>query len=303
MDKKIPLVTAIITTYKRDVEILERALKSIENQTYENMEIIIVNDYPNYCENNKKIKEMLKKYNNVKYIIVEKNGGACKARNIGINNSKGEYIGFLDDDDEWLPNKIEVLIKGFKNNKNIAICYGNSIIYNEDTNKENILYNKIMPSGKIYEQLLCSNFIGSCSYPIIKREALERVNGFNEEMPSLQDWELYLRIAKEYEVLYIDEVVTKYHKYDGERISKNGKKRVAGHEKLFSIFKEDIIKNKDALYGYYISMVNKYSVNRSTKKAFIALKNAIKTKPYKIKVNLKYFFKIIIRIFLDINNI
>lgn len=103
------LVTAVITTYKRGVNIVERALKSIVNQTYSNLEIIVVNDYPDDSELVEKIHNTIEKYRDqrpIEYIVVERNGGACKARNIAVNRAKGDYIAFLDDDDEWLPQKL-----------------------------------------------------------------------------------------------------------------------------------------------------------------------------------------------------
>ena len=103
------LVTAIITTHKREPEIVERALKSILAQTYKNIEIIVVDDSPESFESRKAVKDSVTRYTNqnVKYVQHDECKGACAARNTGLYMAKGEYVAFLDDDDEWLPEKIE----------------------------------------------------------------------------------------------------------------------------------------------------------------------------------------------------
>ena len=106
-----PLVSAIVTTYKRPVEIVERALQSIVAQEYENLEIILVNDAPEdnvLAGNLKKMTSTLSK--KVKYIEMKHNSGACAARNRGIKESLGEFVAFLDDDDEWKPQKHTVKV-------------------------------------------------------------------------------------------------------------------------------------------------------------------------------------------------
>ncbi|MFD0777178.1 glycosyltransferase family 2 protein [Flavobacterium myungsuense] len=99
-----PLVSVIVTTYNRD-EFIERTLISIDNQTYKNIEIIVVDDGSkiNYAE------KICNKFNNCKYYF-KNNGGLASARNYGIKKAKGIYIAFLDDDDLFLPHKIEVQV-------------------------------------------------------------------------------------------------------------------------------------------------------------------------------------------------
>ena len=88
------LVSVIIPTYKRNVEILMRAINSVLNQSYRDFEIIVVNDYPEDKNLEKKISTTIKKINNskIQYICLDKNSGAGVARNVGIQNAKGKYI-------------------------------------------------------------------------------------------------------------------------------------------------------------------------------------------------------------------
>ena len=295
------LVSAIITTYKRDYMVLKRAIDSVINQSYKDIEIIVINDYPEKCDNNYFLKKMVDDYKkdgvNIKYVVVEKNGGACKARNFGIKLSKGNYIGFLDDDDEWLENKVTKMVQKFKECPCAAIVYSNAIIYNEDNNKSRILHKDIKPSGNIYNYLFISNLIGSNSFPLHKREILEKYKGFNENIPAMQDYELYLRICKENDVAYINESLSKYHVYQGDRITKNAPNRVKAYEMIYDEFKDDIENNKECRYFFNRRGIDVYSVNSNYYKALKCWLKTIKNKPTKVKNNTKDLFKIVIRLF------
>ena len=103
------LVSVIIPTYKRKLDYVSNALQSVLNQTYNNIEIIVVDDSPNDFPYRDEIKNYIEKLNDdrVIYIRNEKNLGGSLSRNVGINASRGEYITFLDDDDEYMPGKVE----------------------------------------------------------------------------------------------------------------------------------------------------------------------------------------------------
>ena len=110
MDANQCRVSVIIPTYKRKTEYLLRAINSIKNQTHENTEIVIIDDNYPESEFRKKTMNFMKKYKedqNILYILNPKNVGGSIARNNGIEVSSGDFITFLDDDDEYLPEKIE----------------------------------------------------------------------------------------------------------------------------------------------------------------------------------------------------
>ena len=303
--KKKPLVTSIITTYKREVKVVERALLSIINQTYKNIEIIIVNDCPSEVKLANDLKEMIAKYqssNNIKYIVVEKNGGACKARNIGIENATGEYIAFLDDDDEWLPEKVELQLQSLLENNEYALSYCNSYFYNVDKQITTLRFKVAQPTGDIYSALLEKNIVGSCSFPMFRADVLKEFNGFSEDMPAMQDWELYMRICENNKAVYIDKPLIRYYKYEGERISRNSTKRIAAFEIMKNRYIDKIATNKQALYNFYLLAANDYSIGKKTLTALKYCFKAISIKPFKIKNNLYFIAKIFARIFVDKNN-
>ena len=122
------LVTSIITTCKRPPSLVTRALMSVMAQTYPYIQIIVVDDSPaDYPEKENVCKAILKFCPQVLYISYGENCGAPAVRNAGIESAEGEFIAFLDDDDEWLPEKTEKLLEGFTNDK-IALVYGRMML-------------------------------------------------------------------------------------------------------------------------------------------------------------------------------
>ena len=107
-------VTAIVTTYKREPEIVKRAVKSVLNQTYKGIKVVVVDDSPASYDLREKVKlEVCRLNSDIMYIQHEQNMGACVARNTGLKYADTEYVAFLDDDDEWVETKIEKQLKLF----------------------------------------------------------------------------------------------------------------------------------------------------------------------------------------------
>ena len=294
----MPNLSAIITTYKRDVKILERALLSIINQTYNDIEIIIVNDYPEECDNNINIIKMIEEYkknNNINYFVMDKNGGACKARNYGLSKATGKYVAFLDDDDEWLPNKAKVMIDYLEKNSDVKMVYSNANMYFVKKNKSIPFNKEKMPSGNIYKD--------SCSFPLFVKEELTKINGYNELMPASQDWELYLRFSKDNKIHYIDEILTKFYIHENDRISKKLEKRRKGVEMIYDEFKEEFEADKKLKQMYIFNRINIELDDLNFKKSIKLWKEAVKVTPFSIIKNSRQLIKIVYRCTFRIKNI
>jgi len=229
------LVSAIISTYKRPPEIVRRAAMSVLNQTYTDMELIIVDDSPSSYELRSDIKIMADSLGEkVRYIQHEINQGACAARNTGLKNSKGEFVAFLDDDDEWLPEKIEKQLQLMNQNDDVALVYCGRYTYvvsKDETIEQKLKYYK----GKVFDKLILNNFIGSTSFPLIRKSVLEELGGFDVKMKAAQDIELWLRIAKKYDVDYVSDPLVRYYVHEGEQITKNHKNKYEALERLNEI--------------------------------------------------------------------
>lgn len=305
IQKDMPLVSAIVTTYKRRPEVLKRAVLSIVNQSYQELELFVVNDCPSETRLVKEIEETLREIKTditIHYIVVIKNGGACKARNIGIQLAQGKYIACLDDDDEWKTDKIKKYIEIAEKDENVGIVYGNVITRNNKSGKE-YASNRSKPSGDIFTEQLGYNLIGSCSFPLLRKSVVDAVGGFREDMPALQDWELFLRMLKICEAQYIDEPLNIYYIYEGERISGNPKKRVEAYEKLKTIYLHELENNSEAFYSFYMMGCYFYGLNLNVKKGFYHWIQAVSKKPGNMKKNFVELVKLLGRRIVTSKNI
>lgn len=287
------LVSAVITTHKREPKIVERALKSILNQTYKDIEVIVVDDSPASYEHRCEVEMMVERYSSkgVIYISHETCQGACVARNTGLYNSKGEFIAYLDDDDEWKPEKIERQIEKF-NKESVALVYCGAESIFESENKT-VKWNQLFLSGMIYSELLKENFIGSTSFPLIRKQALVAVGGFDKEMQSAQDYDVWLRLTQKYEVDFVEDSLVVYHVHEGEQITKNVKKKISGLERIILKNKELIHKNRKLFWIGYSCLIPFYVKDGQKKKAFKIWFRCCLKCPWKIKGNLKCLYRLI----------
>lgn len=293
------LVSAIITTYKRDPRIVERALNSIFNQTYNNIEIIVVDDSPVEFEQRIEVEQLINRVSTnspfkIKLIINEKTCGACASRNIGLKESKGQIIGYLDDDDEWCPNKIESMVHMFDNPK-IGLVYSNYYEMNDDSHILKTIKLKNFCDNP-YEHLIRSNFIGGTSFPLLRKCAVISAGSFDEEMLSAQDYDLWLRLAKVSELTYVDEYLSIYHIHNNDQISKNHLKRILGLERIIQKNIDYLEKNFGSYHIRLMRIIPHYASERMICKAFKTWCKAVSIKPFSIFTNIKYFLVIIKKI-------
>lgn len=219
MDK---LVTAIITTHNRRI-LLERAIRSVLTQTYEYMELIIVNDGSTdttevYCEDLVKSEKRMP----ITYIRIEpgKGHGGNYARNLGIKAAKGEYVAFLDDDDMWLPEKTVKQVRLIERMNNEIVYCGKKIEFIEE---KKVTYQDMLPCsehcGDMNRKILltiCATTTGI----LAKRQALFDVGLFDEELKFWQEYELTIRLAQRQPFCFVNEPLYIY------RVDRNDKIRL-----------------------------------------------------------------------------
>lgn len=218
------MISIVIPTYNRP-DLLDRLLSSIKNQTFTSYEIIIINDNSKNLKSYKKVIDKYKQmFNSLTYIVNDMNMGAPYSRNIGISKSNFKLIALVDDDDEWLPSKLEKQHAIFDSNENIGICYTWTIVSENNIHKKNI-YNSLL-NGNSLKPLLRECFIPSPSVMVLK-EAIENAGFFDIKMKSCQDWDMWTRIIKKgYSYSVVNEYLTIYHKHNLDNIglSKNALK-------------------------------------------------------------------------------
>jgi glycosyltransferase involved in cell wall biosynthesis len=195
-------IAVVIPTYNR-YEFLKRALHSVVCQSYQPKEIIVVDD-----GSTDKTLQIKNDFPNIIYIY-QKNTGVSSARNLGIKKSSCEWITFLDSDDEWLSNKLEIQVKFHKKNKNSLISYTDEIWIKND--KEiNIPKKYKKKSGNIFKECLSHCFIAPSSV-IIHKNLFKKFGLFDVELEVCEDYDLWIRIAQECEIGLVDKkLIRKY---------------------------------------------------------------------------------------------
>ena len=197
----MPAISIILPTYKR-AQVLGRAIRSILNQTFQDFELIIIDD------NSKDgTEEIVRGFNSekIKYVCQEEKTSPAIARNHGIQLAEGRYITFQDSDDEWMPNKLARQFSELeKTPPEIGVVYCKSRVVTKKT-EYYLPPEWITPiEGKIFRSLLRKSFIGS-QMVMVKKECFEKVGLFNEQYAVYEDYDLFLRLSKLYLFRYIDE--------------------------------------------------------------------------------------------------
>ncbi len=211
---KGPLVTAVITTHNRYNLVLQ-AIHSVQSQTYSNIELIVVDD-----ASNKDIKEKLgekAQEDGFRYIYIgqEESKGGNHARNIGILNGKGKYIAFLDDDDEWMPEKIEKQVSMLESDNKYKVCHcGRIYDYNFGEHQKFSDVSKLA-EGDIHTDILIKTRCVT-SAMIVERQLLIDVGMFDENLYYWQEYDLCIRLFQETKLAVVRENLLLYRIIDSD---------------------------------------------------------------------------------------
>lgn len=208
------LVSVIIPTYKRP-ETLKRSIDSVLNQTYQNIEVVVADDNGIGSEYGLKTEEVMREYSDnprVKYVQHEQNINGSAARNSGFRASKGEYIMFLDDDDEFLPCKVSSQIKRLEElDDSWGACYTNYVRVSTDGSKVVSKCKEKAEGDLLVEELKRNLFIAAGSNLMVRRSVVEEVGGFNENFLRNQDIEFLVKILKRYKLAYAPDLGLKVY--------------------------------------------------------------------------------------------
>ena len=204
------MVSIIITTYKRAKYII-RAIDSVLDQTYQNIEIIVVDDNDPNTIYRQEMKEIMKRYKenpNVIYLQHEHNMNGAAARNTGLSVAKGEYIGFLDDDDYFLPQRIEKLVNVLEKYPEYNAAYSSVIV---TKSKKIIGIVEAKQTGNFHKELLLNNFsFGTGSNLFFRAETIKQIKGFDVRFRRHQDIEVMIRYFRDNSIIAVyDPLVVK----------------------------------------------------------------------------------------------
>jgi glycosyltransferase involved in cell wall biosynthesis len=266
---RCPIVSVIITTHNR-FDFLCRAIDSVLSQTYKNVEIIVVDD----CSSDGTGEKITRLYESIVYIRNNNNLGVSASRNLGIKAASGEYISFLDDDDEILPRKIESQVNLFLESENIDVVYcGHLKKYKNITVKKyaklkDVIYPKSLDS--------CPNAINTI---LIKKSVFLSVGLFDENLNFHEDFDFWIRLSTNCIFAFIQECLAIYHIH-GNQSTVNYKNAIAGIEFVLEKHKDLFYANKKYLYKHLRRQASKAAVNDDYSLFFDKILLAIKIRPF-----------------------
>lgn len=205
----MPAVSIIIPTYNR-TDYLYLTLESIVQQTYQDFEVIVVDDGTPNTDN----EIICSKFDKVRYYKIKNTGGPATPRNVGIRKASGKYLAFVDDDDIWLPHKLDMQVKILDANSDFGLVHSCCEVIDE----HGILKNKIIgrpgsmnvKHGDVRMRMI-GNWTIMMPTPLIRKEVVDQVGFFNERMtPATEDVEYWSRCSFETKFYYIDEPLARY---------------------------------------------------------------------------------------------
>ena len=198
---------------------LDETLQSIFKQTFKKWELVIIND-----GSTDSTEQIIKQYINQGWPIIyhyQNNEGLSSARNKAIELSKGEYLAFIDQDDLWLPEKLEKQVILF-DDVNVGLVFSDTIFFNEDGIEKQLYKKKKPPTGLVFREILSEYFI-SLETVIIRKDALAKLDQyFNPFFQVIEEYDLFVRLAYHWKVAYVNEVLAKWRVHEASSTWKEG---------------------------------------------------------------------------------
>ena len=252
MNSNIPEVSVIIPSHNR-ADLVPRAVHSVLNQTFTDLECIVIDD-----ASEDDTQQVVRSIDDDRLIYLrhETNRHASAARNTGIARAKGEFIAFLDDDDEWLLDKLEKQIALIRSSPDsVGMIYSWMDYFNE----RGELVKEVHPTlrGNVFRYAIDGQPLGGCPTLVVRRSVVEEVQGFDESLPRGNDGDFIRRVCLNYEVDLIPEVLVKVHiGHLHERISDHSEQGIRNAIYGHSI---KLTKFRDQLKGYPRQTANIYA--------------------------------------------
>jgi glycosyltransferase involved in cell wall biosynthesis len=230
-----PLVSAVVTTYDRS-HLVQRAIKSVLAQTYDPLEILVVED-----GSNSGVETWLKDegLNRVRYARHRENKGLAAARNTGLYLSRGKYIAFLDDDDSWLCEKIALQVEVLEahTDKKCLVYCGGCTMYNDEIVREWIPTARGVMSDSIYK-----GYTLDPSSMLVARDALLSIGGHSEELTSCIDHDIWMKMAHAgFEMDFVPQALMIHGDHSLSQMTMRLAERLEGIEQFFSKWKPVVV--------------------------------------------------------------
>ncbi|GBE36037.1 UDP-Glc:alpha-D-GlcNAc-diphosphoundecaprenol beta-1,3-glucosyltransferase WfgD [bacterium BMS3Bbin07] len=279
--KNTPTVSVIVPTYNR-AHLLGRALQSILKQTYRDFEVIVVDDgsTDNTAEIVRNFSAM-----DIRYIRHENNKGEAAARNTGVLAAKGEFIAFLDSDDEWLPEKLEKQMVVFQYHfLRVGVVYSNMCEIERNGKRRIWRSPTFMPEdGQFYRRALNYQVYGiGIGSSVVRKACFEKVGLFDERLSYYVDFDFFIRVSKEFCFYHIKEPLMHYYVTD-DSFRWVTSAHIGSREVILEKYFDDIKRSRKTLSLHYWKMGRFLCIHNEVGRSRPYLIKAIKAYPLNFK--------------------
>jgi glycosyltransferase involved in cell wall biosynthesis len=242
----MPLISVVIPVYNNETTIQE-TIESVLSQSFSDLELIVIND----GSQDSTLKIVSSILDPRLKVFSYPNAGLAATRNRGVSHASGEYISFIDADDLWTPDKLEAQFKALQGNPQAAVAYSWTD-WIDESGQFLRPGGHISVNGDVFATLLLRDFVESGSNPLIRAEALAEVGGFDESLPAVEDWDMWLRLAARYEFVCVPSPQILY-RVSSSSMSSNVWKMEAGSlqviERAFAVAPESLQHLKREVLG------------------------------------------------------
>lgn len=255
MDTSLPKVSVIIPTYNR-ARYICRAINSVLDQTFTDHEIIVVDD-----GSTDNTRELLAQYDGKIVYIPQTNQGISESRNRGIRAARGEYIAFLDSDDVWISEKLAIQVDLLDHNEKLGIVCSKMTIFDEAGNQRGTKPEE--RTGKNFKELVEIGGDLPTSTVMTRKACFDKVGVFDKTLPPMEDFEMWVRIASQYDIYMLPEKVLAYYYIHGQQITSDKTlvyeatikldKSILDHFRHMPDFPITTVHNRMASNGYVLS--------------------------------------------------
>jgi len=230
-----PTVSVVIPTYNR-ADILGRAIRSVLGQTFEDFEVLIVDD-----ASADHTDEVVRGFSDarIRFLRQSENAGVGAARNRGMREAAGQYVALLDSDDAWLPQKLERQVDRLASAPDrVALVYTGIVRVQEDGTE---VATRPIDRGNVWARMLRRNVIDGTSTVLFRRSVIDRIGFFDEGMPAIEDYDYWVRLTREYEVDVVPEPLVRYYdKADRPRVSRALRNVSEARDQFYSKYGNDM---------------------------------------------------------------
>lgn len=286
----MPKISIIIPTYNSS-RFIKRTIGSVLTQTFRDWELIIVDD----CSKDNTelaVREFAKFDKRIKFFKTNENsGGPATPKNLGVEKAEGEYVAFLDHDDEWFPEKLEKQLRVFQNSKddNLGLVSCGANLINKKKKKFGVYNPKNIKIG--FPEILLRNPIYSNSSVLIKKKVIDIVGERDEKMRYSEDWDMWIRICKNnFKINFIDKPLFNYHFHDSNvtKATKDKLIKVRDAEYVFNKHHE-LYEKYDYVHIGWFRLGIMYFLGGDKKKSRECFLSSLKIKKNFVPAKIGYF--------------